>query len=131
LFEGIALSEKTCVCEWDRTEEIERKRVRTIIGVKQTLQKEEANSSHQQVNTKNTKEEANTTDVKMRPCGEKGARGQQSKAKNGEPEDPTPHGDSLKGRLPSIVRLLCEIQQLCSLLQKVANISRGHSPRCK
>ena len=61
LFEGIPLSEKTCVYEWDRTEEIERERVRTIIGVKQTLQKEEANSSHPQVNTKNTKEEANTS----------------------------------------------------------------------
>jgi hypothetical protein len=61
LFDGIALSEKTCVCEWDRTEEIERDIVRTIIGVKQTLKKEEANSSHRQVNTKNTKEEANTS----------------------------------------------------------------------
>jgi hypothetical protein len=61
LFEGIALSEKTCVHEWDRTGEIERERARTIIGVKQTLQKEEANSSHPQVNTKNTKEEAHTS----------------------------------------------------------------------
>ena len=61
LFEGIPLSEKTCVYEWDRTEEIERERVSKITGAKQTLQKEEANASHKQVITKNTKEEADTS----------------------------------------------------------------------
>jgi hypothetical protein len=61
LFEGIPLSEKTCVYEWDRTEEIERERVSKITGAKQTLQKEEANASHKQVITKNTKEAAATS----------------------------------------------------------------------